>query len=61
MSPDSRPLVVLAGAIHPDGRALLETEAQVIICDEESEEPFVKAAADAAGILFACIHAARQA
>ncbi len=52
MASDSRPLVVLAGAIHPDGRALLETEAQVIVCDEDTEEPFVKAAADAAGILF---------
>ena len=52
MASDSRPLVVLAGAIHPDGRALLETEAQVIVCDEETEESFVKTAADAAGILF---------
>jgi D-3-phosphoglycerate dehydrogenase len=52
MSPDARPLVVLAGAIHPDGRALLETEARVIVRDEETEEPFVKVAADAAGILF---------
>ena len=47
-----RPLVVLAGAIHPDGRALLETEARVIVLDEEAEAPFVKAAAEADGILF---------
>jgi D-3-phosphoglycerate dehydrogenase / 2-oxoglutarate reductase len=47
-----RPLVVVAGAIHPDGRALLETEARVVVCDEETEGPFVKAAAEADGILF---------
>jgi D-3-phosphoglycerate dehydrogenase len=52
MSPDARPLVVLAGAIHPDGRALLETQARVVVCDEETEAPFVKAAAGADGILF---------
>jgi D-3-phosphoglycerate dehydrogenase len=52
MAPDARPLVVLAGAIHPEGRALLETEARVLICDEETEAPFVKAAAEADGILF---------
>jgi D-3-phosphoglycerate dehydrogenase len=47
-----RPLVVLAGNIHPDGRAVLDAAARVIVCDEESEGPFVKAAADADGILF---------
>ena len=47
-----RPLVVLAGAIHPEGRALLETEARVVVCDEETEGPFVTAAAEAEGILF---------
>lgn len=52
MAPDARPLVVLAGAIHPDGRALLETEARVMVCDEETEASFVKAAAGADGILF---------
>jgi D-3-phosphoglycerate dehydrogenase len=49
---DVRPLVVLAGNIHPDGRAVLETEARVLVCDEETEGPFVKAAGEADGILF---------
>jgi D-3-phosphoglycerate dehydrogenase len=53
MVPDEvRPLVVLAGNIHPDGRAVLEKEARVLVCDEEGEGPFVKAAAEADGILF---------
>ncbi len=47
-----RPLVVLAGNIDPAGRAVLDREARVIVCDEESEAPFVKVAADADGILF---------
>src|SRR5690349_16777666 len=47
-----RPLVVLAGNINPAGRAVLDREARVIVCDEESEAPFVKVAADADGILF---------
>jgi D-3-phosphoglycerate dehydrogenase / 2-oxoglutarate reductase len=47
-----RPLVVLAGDIHPDGRALLETETRVVVCDDETEGPFVRAAADAHGVLF---------
>jgi D-3-phosphoglycerate dehydrogenase len=48
----SRPLVVLAGRIHPEAHALLETEARVLVCAEEAEAPFVAAAADADGILF---------
>jgi D-3-phosphoglycerate dehydrogenase len=47
-----RPLVVLAGNIHPDGRAVLEKEARVLVCDEETEGPFVKTAGEADGILF---------
>jgi D-3-phosphoglycerate dehydrogenase / 2-oxoglutarate reductase len=47
-----RPVVVLAGPIHPDGRALLEQEARVRLCTEETEPEFVKASADADGILF---------
>ena len=47
-----RPLVVLAGDIHPEGRAVLDREARVVVCDEETEGPFVKAAASADGILF---------
>lgn len=52
MSADSRPLVMLAGPIHPDGKALLETEARVVVCDDETEAGLVKAAAEAQGILF---------
>src|SRR5713101_4621550 len=51
MSPDARPLVVLGGNIHPEGKALLETEARVVVCTDEDEAGFVKAAADADGIL----------
>ena len=47
-----RPLVVLAGAIHPAGRANLETEARVVVCDDETEAGFLKVAADADGLLF---------
>src|SRR5262245_65841435 len=47
-----RPLVVLAGPIHPDGKALLEKEARVVVCDDETEAGLIKAAADAQGILF---------
>ncbi len=52
MTADSRPLVVLAGPIHPDGKALLETEARVVVCDDETESALAKAAAVAQGILF---------
>src|SRR5499426_2550567 len=48
----SRHVVVLAGPTHQDGRAQLEREVDVILCEEESEEPFVKVAAAAHGILF---------
>ncbi|MBI3635763.1 MAG: hydroxyacid dehydrogenase [Candidatus Rokubacteria bacterium] len=51
MSTDSRPLVVLAGHTHPDGMALLEKEARVVVTNEETEEGFLKVAADAHGIL----------
>jgi len=51
MSPESRPLIVLGGDIHPDGKALLETEARVIVCAEEGEAAFAKVAAEADGIL----------
>jgi D-3-phosphoglycerate dehydrogenase len=52
MSAASRPTVVLAGPIHPDARALLETEADVVLTGEESEAPFLEVAAGADGILF---------
>ncbi|MGH7389584.1 MAG: hydroxyacid dehydrogenase [Candidatus Rokuibacteriota bacterium] len=52
MSPASRPLIVLAGAIHPDGKALLEADARVAVCDDETEAGLVAVAAEADGILF---------
>src|SRR5258706_6823627 len=51
MSAD-RPLVVLAGPIHADGHANLETGARVVVCDDETEAGLVKVAAHAQGILF---------
>jgi D-3-phosphoglycerate dehydrogenase len=51
MTSDSRPLIVLGGAIHPEGQALLEKEARVILTMEEDEAAFAKVAADADGIL----------
>jgi D-3-phosphoglycerate dehydrogenase len=47
-----RPLVVLAGPIHPDGHANLEREARVVVCHDETEAGLVKEAAGAHGILF---------
>jgi D-3-phosphoglycerate dehydrogenase len=52
MASDPRPLVVLAGPIHPDGKALLDKEARVVVCEDETEAGLVKAAAEAQGILF---------
>jgi D-3-phosphoglycerate dehydrogenase / 2-oxoglutarate reductase len=52
MATVSRPLVVVAGPIHPDGQALLESEVRVVGCDDPTEEGMIKAAADAEGILF---------
>ena len=51
MASDSRPLIVLGGSIHPDGQALLETEARVVVCTDEEEAAFLRTAADADGIL----------
>ena len=51
MSAD-RPLVVLAGPIHADGHANLETGARVVVCTDETEAGLVKIAAEAQGILF---------
>src|SRR5438270_8565217 len=52
MATQSRPLVVLAGPINPDGQALLETEARVVVCGDETEAGLAKVAAEAEGILF---------
>lgn len=52
MAPTEKPLVVLAGLIHPDGRALLETEARVIVSRHETEDGLLDDAREAEGILF---------
>ncbi len=48
----SQPLVVLAGPIHPDGKALLETEARVAVSTNLTEDGIIDDAREAAGILF---------
>ena len=52
MPTDNRPLVVLAGPIHPDGHALLGREAEVIVAEDLTEAAVVSLARDAQGILF---------
>lgn len=52
MTGTARPFVVVAGPIHPDGIALLETETRVLVTDDPSEEGMVETAAGADGILF---------
>lgn len=52
MNRDARPLVVVGGPIHPDGLALLESAARVVVTDVETEEGMVAVARDAEGILF---------
>jgi D-3-phosphoglycerate dehydrogenase len=47
-----KPLVLLAGPIHPDGVKQLEAEARVVVSDEETEAGIIKAAQEASGILF---------
>jgi D-3-phosphoglycerate dehydrogenase len=51
MSTDPRPLVVVAGALHPDGLALLEREVRVVRTDDPTEEGMIETAAEAQGIL----------
>lgn|SRR5574337_1027616 len=48
----NKPLVVLAGEIHPAGKALLETEARVAIARELTEDGVIAVAREAEGILF---------
>src|SRR5262245_5196233 len=47
-----RPLVLIAGPIYTDGKALPEKEARVFVCEDETESGLVKVASDAQGILF---------
>ena len=46
------PLVVVGGAIHPDGIAQLETEARVVVTEEVTEAGMLAVAREADGILF---------
>jgi D-3-phosphoglycerate dehydrogenase len=52
MATEARPLVVVGGPIHADGRVLLESEARVVVCGTVTEAEMIGMAADAAGILF---------
>jgi len=52
MPTDLKPLVVLAGDIHPAGVELLEKEARVVIARDLTEEGVILAAREAEGILF---------
>ncbi len=45
-----RPLIVLSGPIHPEGRARLEREARVVV-SEETEEGVIRVGAEAEGVL----------
>ena len=45
------PLVVVAGAIHPDGLKQLEAETRVVVSEETTEAGLLREARDAAGIL----------
>jgi len=47
-----KPLVILAGPIHADGVKQLESEARVIVSNEETEAGMIKIAQEASGILF---------
>ena len=47
-----KPLVILAGPIHPDGVKQLEAEVRVVVSNEETEAGIIKAAQEASGILF---------
>ncbi len=47
---DPRPLVVLAGPIHPDGQAALERECRVVVA-EESEAGVLRVGGEAEGLL----------
>lgn len=52
MTAESRPLIVLASPIHPDGQALLEGKARVVTSKAPTEASVLEVAAEAAGILF---------
>ena len=47
-----KPLVVVAGATHPDGLAQLEAVSRVVVSEETTEAGLLTVAREAAGILF---------
>jgi D-3-phosphoglycerate dehydrogenase len=51
MPTPARPLVVLAGRIHPDGHALLAREAEVVVAEDLGEAAVIDLARDAQGLL----------
>ena len=48
---ESRPLIVLGGPVHPDAAKLMETEARVVVTNDETEAGVIKIAAEADGLL----------
>jgi D-3-phosphoglycerate dehydrogenase len=52
MATGDRPRVAVAGTIHPDGQAMLEREASVVVVEDLTDAGLLKAAPDAEGILF---------
>src|SRR5262245_50272590 len=52
MSADSRPIVVLAGHIHPEAEARLAASARVSVVTELTEPRVLAAGREAQGILF---------
>lgn len=52
MTAETRPFVVLAGPIHPDGHARLAAEARVVVADDLTETGISEAGREADGILF---------
>ena len=47
-----KPLVVVAGATHPDGLAQLEAVSRVVVSEETTEQGLIGVAREAIGILF---------
>jgi len=52
MPAETRPLVVLTSAVHPDAHARLEAEARVDVAADRTEAGLIAAAAEAEAILF---------
>jgi D-3-phosphoglycerate dehydrogenase len=48
---ESRPLIVLGGPIHPDAARRMETEARVVVTNDETEAGVATIAAEADGLL----------